>query len=216
VRWPRQGQDKFAFEGGETNFQGPCNGTTNGAFAVLDATHVGETGKFTPIGPKAEYRPKNGTYTDGNLPANAAGCSVHWFQEHTSFHDGCLVALAAYDNGTRFLQVAPNGDVTEQGYFQPLGFETSSPKWVPGTNVVYSIDYARGIDILKWHGQHYVPGANGKVKFEKGRVAGTHGKQPLLPALTKKQRAFATKQVSLLHAQGWFQGYCELISRRQS
>jgi hypothetical protein len=217
TRWPREGKDKFAFQGGETNFTflngaAGCGDKTNGAFAVLDATQAESTGKFSQ--PLDEYRPSSGTYADGNTPTNIAGCSVHWFQEHPSFHNGGLVALAAYDNGTRFLQITPEGKIIEQGYFQPLGFETSSPKWVPGTDIVYSIDYARGIDILRWKGRHYVPGANGKPKREKGRVRGTNGKQPLLPALTDKQRAFATREVSLLHAQGWFQGYCELAARR--
>jgi hypothetical protein len=212
VRWPRGGRDKFAFEGGETNFKGHCDGTTNGALAALDASKALTTGTFA--GPLSEYRPKNGTYADGNVPANATGCSVHWFQEHPSFRDGGLIAQAAYDNGTRFLQVTPNGKIIEQGYFQPLGFETSSPKWVPGTDIVYSIDYARGIDVLRWKGDHYVPDSHGVVRHEPGRVRGTDGKQPVLPALTLEQKAFAAGQAQQLAAQGWFQGYCELAAER--
>jgi len=122
--------------------------------------------------------------------------------------------LAAYDNGVRFLQVTPEGKIVEQGYFQPLGFETSSAKWVPGTNIVYSIDCLRGIDILKWNGDHYVPDANGIVHPEKGKIAGTHGVEPVLPKLTAKQQAFAVREVNLLHAQGWFAGYCQLAAER--
>jgi hypothetical protein len=216
VRWPRDGQDKFAFEGGETNFTftngnpvDSCDHKTNGAFAVVEPQ-----GDGTFSQPIDEYRPVTGTYTDGNTATHIAGCSVHWFQEHPSFHNGGLVALAAYDNGVRFLQITPTGHIVEQGYFQPLGFETSSAKWVPGTDIVYSIDYARGIDILRWKGSHYVPDADGVVRPEPGTVAGTHGKQPILPALTAKQKAFAVKTVSLLHAQGWFYGYCQLAAER--
>ena len=207
VRWPREGRDKFAFQGGETNFNGQCDGTTNGALASLDASKADKTGRFE--GPLSEYRPKNGSYADGNVPANIAGCSVHWFQEHPTFKDGGLIALAAYDNGTRFIQVGKDGKLTEQGYFQPLGFETSSPKWVPGTDIVYSIDYARGIDILRWKGEHYVPG-----KKERGRVPGTRGRQPVLPALTPEQRAFAADQARQLKAQGWFRNACQLAAQR--
>jgi hypothetical protein len=210
VRWPRDGEDKFAFEGGETNFNGSCD-DDDGKFEVLDATRRGQ---LTPLGKAASFTPSNGTYADGNMPVNATGCSVHWFEEHPSFRNGGLVAIAAYDNGTRFLQVAPDGKVTEQGYFQPLGFETSSPKWVPGTNIVYSIDYMRGIDILRWKGDTYVPTAAGKVQHRRGKVRGTNGRQPLLPALTAEQRAFAVKQVSVLKAQSWLKGYCELIANR--
>jgi hypothetical protein len=218
ARWPRQGTDKFALVGGETNFSITrhqdlaCDEKTDAAFTVVDASHSGQDGRFSQ--PLDEYRPKNGTYVDGNSATEIAGCSVHWYQEHESFHNGGLVALASYDNGMRFLQVKPDGKIVEQGYFQPLGFETSAPRWVPGTNIVYSIDYARGIDILRWKGDTYVPSASGKVKHKKGKVRGTNGKQPLLPALTAAQRAFATREVSLLRAQGWFQGYCELAARR--
>jgi hypothetical protein len=215
VRWPRQGADRFAFEGGETNFtftsgSTSCDSTSYAAFAVVDATDALTTGKFSQ--PLDEYRVKNGTYTDGNSATHIAGCSVHWFQEHPSFHNGGLVALAAYDNGIRFLQITPEGKIKEQGYFQPLGFETSAPRWVPGTDIIYSIDYARGIDILRWKGPHYVPDENGVVQPEPGTIPGTRGKQPILPALTKKQRAFAVREVGLLHAQGWFQGYCQLAA----
>jgi hypothetical protein len=212
VRWPREGHDKFAFEGGETNFNGHCDGKSNGAFAVLDASRTAKTGEFA--GPIDEIRPKNGTYVDGNVAANVAGCSVHWFQEHESFHNGGLVALAEYDNGIRFLQVKPDGKIVEQGYFQPLGFETSSPKWAPSGDIVYSIDYARGIDVLRWNGEHYVPDRKGQVRPEPGRIPGTEGQQPTLPALTATQKAFAVRQVSLLRAQGWFPGYCELAAER--
>src|SRR3954447_2578256 len=214
VRWPRVGQDKFAFEGGETNFTftngnpvDSCDHKTNGAFAVVQAE---PNGTFSQ--PIDEYRPSTGTYVDGNSATHIAGCSVHWFQEHPSFHNGGLVALASYDNGVRFLQIKPDGHIVEQGYFQPLGFETSSAKWVPGTDIVYSIDYLRGIDILKWNGDHYVPTASGVVKHKKGKVRGTNGKQPVLPALTKTQQAFAVREVNLLHTQGWFYGYCQLAA----
>jgi hypothetical protein len=207
VRWPRQGEDKFAFEGGETNFHGQCD-DTSGTFEVLGTD---TPGKLTPLGKDASFRPSNGTYADGNNPVGVTGCSVHWFEEHPSFHDGGLVALAAYDNGTRFLRVGTDGKVTEEGYFQPLGFETSSPKWVPGTDIVYSIDYMRGIDILRWKGKHYVPG-----QPEPLRIAGTNGRRPVLPALTARQRAFAVRQVSVLEQQGWFSGYCQLIANRRA
>jgi hypothetical protein len=219
ARWPREGTDKFAFQGGETNFtftgsgpQAACEDKDRAAFAVLDASQSGQDGRFSQ--PLDEYRPVQGTYADGNSATEIAGCSVHWFQEHPSFKNGGLVALASYDNGMRFLQIKPDGKIVEQGYFQPLGFETSAPRWVPGTNIVYSIDYARGIDILRWKGDTYVPTGKGNVKHKKGKVRGTNGKQPLLPALTAKQKAFATRSVSLLREQGWFKGYCELIARK--
>jgi hypothetical protein len=211
VRWPREGKDKFAFEGGETNFNPQCSDDL-AKFAVLDASKTQKTGVFA--GPIDEVTPKNGNYVDGNVAANIAGCSVHWFEEHPTFKNGGLVALAEYDNGIRFEQITPEGKIVEQGYFQPLGFETSSPKWAPSGDIVYSIDYARGIDILRWKGSHYVPDSHGRVKPEPGTVAGTEGKQPTLPALTPSQRAFAVQEASLLRSSGWFPGFCQLAAER--
>ena len=212
VRWPRNGRDKFAFQGGETNFNAQCTDDV-ASFAVLDASKTAQTGVFE--GPLDEERPRNGKYVDGNVAANAAGCSVHWFEEHKSFDNGGLVALAEYDNGVRFEQVTPDGQIIEQGYFQPLGFETSSPKWAPGTDIVYSIDYARGIDILRWKGSHYVPNKYGAIRPEPGTVPGTNGVQPTLPPLTAAQRALGCRgQASLKRSQGWFPGYCQLAAQR--
>jgi hypothetical protein len=213
ARWPRGGTDKFLLTGGEENFTARCENNTSD-FITWNAEQVlnGQGKQFQKL--DSVEPAGNGVYADGKPVAGALGCSVHWFQEHPSFKNGGLVALASYDNGMRFLQIKPDGKIVEQGYFQPLGFETSAPRWVPGTNIVYSIDYARGIDILRWKGDTYVPSASGKVKHKKGKVRGTNGKQPLLPALTAAQRAFATREVSLLRAQGWFQGNCELAARR--
>ena len=46
-------------------------------------------GKFSLID---EIRPVNGTYLSSNPPAQVLGCSVHWFEEHSTFRDGGLVA----------------------------------------------------------------------------------------------------------------------------
>ena len=154
ARWPEHGSDHFAIIGGETNFQPVCNVVQNGAFMVWDASHAHQDGKFTMVD---EYRVRNGTYTDGHPPANALGCSVHWFEEHPTFRNGGLVALAAYESGTRFLQITPEGKIKEVGWFDPVGGSTSAPHWAPNSNVVYAIDYARGVDVLKWNGSLFVP-----------------------------------------------------------
>ncbi|MDT7713891.1 MAG: hypothetical protein QOG46_2813, partial [Pseudonocardiales bacterium] len=166
--WPRAGADRIALVGGETNFKPQC-GDTNGAFMTFDASHANLDGKFS--GPLDEYRAKNGSYLDSNPPTQILGCSVHWFEEHPTFHDGGLVALAAYENGTRFLQIGADGKITEQGYFVPLGGSTSAPHWAPGgSDVVYAVDYERGLDVLKYTGPHYVPGES-----ETGKTPGTAG-----------------------------------------
>ena len=169
--WPREGADKIALAGGETNFQQRCHDET-GAFMTWDASHANLDGRFS--GPLDEYRAQNGSYLDTNPPVQVLGCSVHWFEEHPTFHDGGLVALATYENGTRFLQIGADGKITEQGYFVPLGGSTSAPHWAPGgSDVVYAVDYERGLDVLKYTGPHYVPGQS-----ENDRTPGTGGEGP--------------------------------------
>ena len=81
------------------------------------------------------------------------------------------MAISEYEDGVRFLQIGGDGSITEQGYFLSLGSSSSSPVWAGKDDVLYSIDYLRGIDILRWKGEHYVPGA----APETGRVRGTGG-----------------------------------------
>src|SRR4051812_24598453 len=213
ARWPRGGKDKFVLIGGETNFTGRCDGA-NGEFRTYSAEAVndGKSNKFD--GPLARLQPAgNGTYTDGKPVANHLGCSVHWFQEHKTFKNGGLVALSEYEDGVRFLQVKPDGKIVEQGFFAPLGGSSSSPKWAPSGDVVYSLDYDRGIDIIRWKGSHYVPSGKGNaVKLERARVRGTRGTSRL-PALTSSQVARHASLADQLAGQGWSPGYCQLAAQ---
>src|SRR3954469_9883518 len=165
--WPRAGTDRIALVGGETNFKPQCT-DQNGAFMTFDASHANLDGSFG--GPLDESRAQNGASLDSNPPTQILGCSVHWFDEHPTFKDGGLVALAAYENGTRFLQIGPDGKIIEQGFFIPLGGAPSAPHWAPSSDVVYAVDYERGRDVLKWTGEHYVPGVT-----ETGKTPGTGG-----------------------------------------
>jgi hypothetical protein len=207
ARWPREGADKFVLIGGEENFTGRCE-RNNSEFSTYDASAVlaGESTSFT--GPVAQVPPAgNGVYADGKPVAGALGCSVHWFHEHPTFHDGGLVAISEYEDGVRFLQIGSDGSITEQGYFLSLGSSSSSPKWAGKDDVLYSIDYARGIDILRWKGEHYVPGTG----VETGRVRGTNGVTPVR-APTLAQAAKREALAKTLRASGWSPGLCQLAS----
>jgi hypothetical protein len=155
VEWARQGSDHIMLSGGETNFQPTC-GATNGAFSTFLASGSSSKPTFRFAD---QVRPVAGTYLDGNPPQGSfhMGCSVHWFEPQPSFRDGGLVALASYENGTRFKKIAPDGKISEVGYFEPLGGATSAPHWAPDGRTVYAIDYQRGIDVLRWTGPLYVP-----------------------------------------------------------
>jgi hypothetical protein len=148
--WPSRGRDKILLTGGETNFQPTC-GDTNGAFATFTTSGAAQQPRFEFAD---QVRPKAGNYFDGNPPQGGyrLGCSVHWFEENPTFDDGGLVALASYENGTRFEWISRTGKITEVGYFEPLGGATSAPHWAPDNRTVYAIDYQRGIDVLHWNG----------------------------------------------------------------
>jgi hypothetical protein len=213
ARWPRRGHDGLVLIGGETNFTGRCDGD-NGEFRTYSAAGVNDGTSTTFAGPLDRLQPAgNGTYTDGKPPVNHLGCSVHWFQEHPTFKNGGLVALSEYEDGVRFLQIARDGKITEQGFFQPLGGSSSSPKWAPSGEVVYSLDYDRGIDIIRWQGGHYVPGKGGKPKKERGRVRGTNAATKPV-RLSSRARTRRTALIEQLRAQGWSPALCRLAADR--
>jgi len=210
ARWPRRGHDRFALIGGENNFTGRCE-RNQSTFATYRAPARlgGAADKFVKVD---EIAPVNGTYTDGNAPAGELGCSVHWFQEHPSFHNGGLVALAEYENGVKFLQVKPDGTIKQQGYFVAAASSASSPKWAPDGRTVYVVDYHRGLDIIRYDGDTYVPGAKGIVRHQAGRVRGTSAAPPAV-ALAAARRG-ESELLSELKTAGWFPGYCQLIAGR--
>jgi hypothetical protein len=213
ARWPRKGRDKFVLIGGEKNFTGRCE-LADSEFSTYSAEAVNAGDSTTFEGPLDQKPPApNGTYIDGRPPANHLGCSVHWFQEHKSFRNGGLVALSEYENGVRFLQIHKDGSIEEQGFFAALGSSSSSPKWAPSGDVVYSIDYDRGLDIIRWKGQHYVPKKGGGVKRKRSRVRGTNG-TTTLPALNRIQRSRQNRLALDMQAQGWSPGLCRLAGTR--
>jgi hypothetical protein len=142
--WPRAGADRFVLGSLETNGTPNCQ-LGSGAFSTFDTTNWQNTGKFKKID---SYFLSNGIYFDGNPVANVLGCSPHWFNVRPSWNDGGVVALATYDNGTQFLRVDGAGKIKEVGYALPPGTEASGTYWV-GCNVVYTADYARGVDIFR-------------------------------------------------------------------
>jgi hypothetical protein len=210
ARWPRRGRDKFLLTGGELNFTGRCE-RADSEFSTYSAAAVNQGDSTTFEGPLFQKPPaRNGTYIDGRPPANHLGCSVHWFQEHKTFRNGGLVALSEYENGVRFLQIHKDGAIEEQGFFAALGSSSSSPKWAPSGDVVYSVDYDRGIDIIRWKGKYYVPK---KRKGNKGRKRGTNG-TTTTPRLNRRQAARRDRLAAQLSAQGWSPGLCRLGASR--
>ncbi len=151
-RWAQNGKDKFLLMGGEKNLTPRCaEDPSRGAFMTWDASNWKKTHSFQMID---EYYAKNGTYTDGNPPANPGigGCSSHWIEPSPKFNNGGLVAGAFFGHGVRLFDVSSTGKIKEHGYFIPYGSEAGAVYWVT-PEIMYVLDYNRGIDILRYTGK---------------------------------------------------------------
>ncbi|MDQ3941287.1 MAG: hypothetical protein M3238_08055 [Actinomycetota bacterium] len=146
--WPRNATDRWVMMQGEQNAQTRCD-PNQGPFQTFDTTGWQKSGSFKLVD---TYTVENGTYQDGGPPANGLGCSAHWFTEHETFKNGGLVAIGYYEHGTRFVDVASNGKIKEVGWFVPWGGSTSAAYWA-SKDIVYAVDYTRGIDILRYTGK---------------------------------------------------------------
>lgn len=144
--WPNKGKDRWILMAGETNFRPRCNDSL-GAFMTFDAKNWKKTKTFTMVD---EYRVSNGTYADGNAAVNVIGCSSHWHEERPTFKNGGHVAAAFFEHGTRFLDIKKDGKIEEIGWFVPHVGSTGAVYWRT-KDIVYTTDYTRGIDILKFN-----------------------------------------------------------------
>lgn len=142
--WPRNMKDRFLMVSGEGG--GPRCGENSASFSTWDTRGWRQGRAFREID---KYRVKRGTYTDGNAAVNAL--CIHWFDDHPDFRNGGLVALAAYEDGTRILEVKPDGSIRSIGYFLPAGGSTSAAYWITDS-IIYTADYHRGIDIIRVKG----------------------------------------------------------------
>ena len=150
--WPRNGKDRFMVIGGEQNLQLRCSDApSRGRFMTWDVSKALKTGEFEMID---DYTLKNGTYTDGNPPANPGigGCSAHWIEPHPKFNNGGVAAMAAFGHGVRLFRVTSTGKIQEEGYFIPYASEAGAVYWVTD-EIMYVLDYNRGIDILRYTGK---------------------------------------------------------------
>ena len=90
-------------------------------------------------------------------PRAIGDCSAHWFTVN-----GNIVALGNYEQGTRFVDVSDPRNPQQVGYFRvPAQGTRGTAGEVVSSNVagaywhgkyVYVSDYARGIDVIKFHG----------------------------------------------------------------
>ncbi|MFP5309819.1 MAG: LVIVD repeat-containing protein [Actinomycetes bacterium] len=149
---PRMRAGELLIGNSESNVRPSCGGNAGG----LSTWSMVDFDKGTPITQLEVFRPINGTYTNGDPRVNALGCSGHWFTV-----DGNTVAASWYEHGVRVIDVDPaTGKFTQKGFFQPVVTEAGAAHWViaeDGTRYILSMDYARGIDILRYDPQAPVP-----------------------------------------------------------
>jgi hypothetical protein len=81
-------------------------------------------------------------------PSRQSLCSAHYFDVR-----GGLLAQGWYEQGARFLDVSDPGDIRQVGYWIPdkaLTWGALYPPTDPAGEVVYALDNARGIDVLRF------------------------------------------------------------------
>lgn len=88
-----------------------------------------------------------GIFLQGGAPAHVLYCA-HWMDLHPDFDAGGLMAVAYYDRGTRFVEVADDGTMSEVGWMVPAEGYAGAPRWV-SDDVVYVSDYRRGMEVLR-------------------------------------------------------------------
>lgn len=130
---------------GETTSEPKCNSGT-GAFSTWSMAGFD---RGVPMRQLATLRPLTNRPQTEDAAVNALGCSGHWFTQKNGRDGSILVASAWYEHGTRLLSVNPrNGAIKQIGFFQPRRGSASGAYWMPGTDVIWTIDYFSGIDIL--------------------------------------------------------------------
>lgn len=142
--WPRSMKDRFLLAASETTMNGRCS-ERSGSFQTWDATSWKKDGTFRLID---KFVPVNGIIVDGN-PVAQRNCTAHWIEEHPDFKNGGYVAGGFYDHGTRFFEVSSTGKITEAGYFMAYAGQASAAYWITD-EIVYTVDYNRGLDILRF------------------------------------------------------------------
>ncbi|HYI45346.1 MAG TPA: hypothetical protein VE174_07800 [Actinomycetota bacterium] len=168
--WPHEATDKFLLVGGESG--GDCGAENAGSFMVWDAASFPKTHTFKMLD---EYRMVNGNPMEGNAVTNTF--CAHWFTTHETFKNGGLVAFSSYEHGVRFLQVQSTGKIKEVGWFLPVGGASSAAYWVTD-RIVYSLDYQRGIDIIRFTDKSFYEVSGGGGGGGSGGGAGEQLKGP--------------------------------------
>lgn len=139
VERPAMGPGELLIGNSETNVNNSCSkagGLTT--WSMIDFEKGAEMVQLEA------FKPLSGNWADGSPARNGLGCSGHWFTER----DG-VVTASWYEHGVRFFDVdKTTGEIDQLGFFQPVVTQAGAAYWIDDEHV-YSMDYARGLDILR-------------------------------------------------------------------
>jgi len=88
-----------------------------------------------------------GIFLEGGAPGHVLYCA-HWMEQHPAFNGTGLIVVSYYDRGTRFVNVAEDGTMTEVGWMTPAEGYSGSSQWI-SNDIVYVMDYRRGLEVLR-------------------------------------------------------------------
>jgi hypothetical protein len=88
-----------------------------------------------------------GIFLDGQAPGHVLYCA-HWMDLHSQFDAGGPMVVSYYDRGTRFVDVADDGTMSERGWIVPADGYSGSARWITDS-VVYVMDYRRGMEVVE-------------------------------------------------------------------
>lgn len=154
--WPRAGKDRFLITASEGVNNGRCEmyGDDGKTLQIWDTRGWRKKG-FKPVG---SYTLTNGTGADGKPPVDllgVQGCSAHWAQANPRFHDGGLVAMAAYSQGVRLYDIGTDGKPTEAGWFLKDVHGAIDVEWVTD-RILYVVEDGGGVgslDVIEYTGR---------------------------------------------------------------
>ncbi|HEV2754974.1 MAG TPA: hypothetical protein VG318_04275 [Actinomycetota bacterium] len=133
--WPRGGDDRFVVTSTEN---GGCNDEHQGALVTFDTAGWPEDGRFEVAG-RYRYR---GRTDDEN-------CLAYYFSLHPRFDDGGLILLPNGLEGTRLVEVAPDGTMKGLDSFVLPTSDVWLAFWVD-EQIFYALNTTGEVYILRY------------------------------------------------------------------
>jgi hypothetical protein len=170
VEWANGGNDPYVVAGTEIAPSGPTNlagSDCEGENSVIETWHADAFAQkmqaYSASGNAKVFKNATfekadsfdaggrGIFLDGKAPGHLLYCA-HWMELHPDFDGGGKMVASYYDRGTRFVDVAENGRMSEAGWIVPAEGYSGSAQWIAsddGGDIVYVSDYRRGLEVVE-------------------------------------------------------------------